>query len=472
MKPDSGKRSLSLSSGLFLIVATLFMSFAMLFIFFQYQREKKYRIEILNSQLQNSNRDIRDLWIADTAALSRYRERLKNEDIRVTVLDMNGNVLSDSRAADGQQMDNHLDRKEVIRAISDGSGYDIKRASKTFGGKWFYSATAFPGDNLIVRTSHIYDVSLAAMLSSDNGYLLMALAMSVLLLFIYYLYMRKLKMNIRQLSIFADMAEKNLDIGNADIRFTDDELGEISRDIVHLYARLQNSEDDKTRLKRQLTQNIAHELKTPVSSISGYLETILESPDMDRQTEKEFLKRCYAQSGRLSHLITDITMLSKIEEASASFTLENIDISRLLETIRKDTELQLSARKMTFLILVQPGTVVHGNQMLLYSIFRNLTDNAIAYAGENTTVTVQCLKDDRKFWYFSFADNGAGVPKEHLPHLFERFYRVDKGRSRKLGGTGLGLAIVKNAVILHGGRISADIARTGGLEFRFSLPKQ
>lgn len=472
MKSDSGKRSLSLSSGLFLIVATLFMSFAMLFIFFQYQREKKYRIEILNSQLQNSNRDIRDLWIADTAALSRYRERLKNEGIRVTVLDMDGNVLSDSRASASQQMDNHLDRKEVIRAISDGSGYDIKRASKTFGGKWFYSATAFPGDNLIVRTSHIYDVSLAAMLSSDNGYLLMALAMSVLLLFIYYLYMRKLKMNIRQLSIFADMAEKNLDIGNADIRFTDDELGEISRDIVHLYARLQNSEDDKTRLKRQLTQNIAHELKTPVSSISGYLETILESPDMDRQTEKEFLERCYAQSGRLSHLISDITMLSKIEEASASFTSEDIDIAILLETIRKDTELQLEARKMTFLILVQPGTVVHGNQMLLYSIFRNLTDNAIAYAGENTTVTVQCLKDDRKFWHFSFADNGAGVPKEHLPHLFERFYRVDKGRSRKLGGTGLGLAIVKNAVILHGGRISADIARTGGLEFKFSLPKQ
>ena len=470
MSDASGKR-ISLSSRSFLVVATLFMSFALLFIFFQYQREKKYRIEILNTRLQRCNQDIRDLTENDMPALARYENRLRSEGIRVTILDMKGNVISDSQA-DSAQLGNHLDRDEIREAVTYGSGYDIKRQSRTLGGKWFYSATAFPEDNLIVRTSHIYDVSLAAMLASDKGYLWMALAMSILLLFIYYLYMRSLKLNIRQLSIFADMAEKNQDIENADIRFSDDELGEISRNIVHLYARLQNSEDDKTRLKRQLTQNIAHELKTPVSSIRGYLETILENPDMDKETEKDFLERCYAQSGRLSNLISDITTLSKIEEASESFSSEDVDIARLLDSIRKDTELQLNAKNMRMLLLVAPGTIVHGNQMLLYSIFRNLTDNAIAYAGEGSTITVQCQKEDAKFFYFSFADNGAGVPEEHLPHLFERFYRVDKGRSRKLGGTGLGLAIVQNAVILNGGRITVRIARTGGLEFIFSLPKQ
>lgn len=108
---------------------------------------------------------------------------------------------------------------------------------------------------------------------------------------------------------------------------------------------------------------------------------------------------------------------------------------------------------------------------MLYSVFRNLTDNAIAYAGQNATITVQYLDEDSDHYYFSFSDNGVGVPPEHIPHLFERFYRVDKGRSRKLGGTGLGLAIVKNAVILNGGKISVKIAKSGGLEFNFSLKK-
>lgn len=471
MKQETGRHNISLSSGLFLIVATLFLSFALLFMFFQYQREKQYRIEILNTRLQGYNRDICDLWTTDTASFSRYTRRLDDEGMRVTLMNMDGEVFFDSQASDSKHLNNHLDRKEIQQAIKNGEGYDIKRSSSTMGGKWFYSATSFPEKHLIVRTSHIYDVSLATMLASDNGYLLMALAMSILLLFIYYLYTRRLKLNIRQLSIFADMAEKNQDVGNADIHFTDDELGDISRNIVGLYARLQNSEDDKTRLKRQLTQNIAHELKTPVSSIRGYLETIIDNPDMDEQTKADFMGRCYDQSGRLSNLISDITMLSKIDEASGSFTTEAIDISALLEGIRNDVELQLENKKMKFLILVAPKTIVNGNQMLLYSIFRNLTDNAIAYAGEGTTITIQCPKEDSSKYWFVFSDNGTGVPEEHLPHLFERFYRVDKGRSRKLGGTGLGLAIVKNAVLIHGGTISVKIGRAGGLEFRFSLPK-
>lgn len=462
----------SFSSRLFLTVASLFLSFATLFIFFQYRREQKYRIEILNTRLQNCNRDIHDLAVTDTAALGRYESRLQAEGIRVTLMNMGGNVLYDSQAPGASSMENHIDREEIRQALDKGEGYDIKRSSRTLGGNWFYSATAFPEDGIIVRTAHIYDVSLAAMLASDKGYLWMTLAMSLLLLFFYYLYVRRIKMNIRQLGVFADMAERNSDIGNADIRFTDDELGNISDTIVRLYARLQNSEDDKTRLKRQLTQNIAHELKTPVSSIRGYLETILDTPDMDEATRTEFLGRCHAQSERLGNLISDITLLSKIDEASESFTAEDMDMAELLENIRKDVELQLVEKDMKMLLLVAPGTAVHGNPMLVYSIFRNLTDNSLAYAGKHTSITVQCISEDSTRYTFSFADNGAGVPEEHLPHLFERFYRVDKGRSRKLGGTGLGLAIVKNAVLMHGGRITARIATTGGLEFLFTLPKK
>lgn len=109
---------------------------------------------------------------------------------------------------------------------------------------------------------------------------------------------------------------------------------------------------------------------------------------------------------------------------------------------------------------------------MIYSIFRNLMDNAIAYAGTNIQITVNCFREDESLYYFSFSDTGVGVGSEHMQRLFERFYRIDKGRSRKLGGTGLGLAIVKNAVLIHGGNISAKSNQGGGLEFIFTLAKE
>ena len=126
---------------------------------------------------------------------------------------------------------------------------------------------------------------------------------------------------------------------------------------------------------------------------------------------------------------------------------------------------------MTFVNNLPPNLIVKGNASLIYSIFRNLTDNAIAYAGENTTINLSACEGENHTWHFIFSDNGSGVPHQHLARLFERFYRVDKGRSRKMGGTGLGLAIVKNAVILHGGNIVASNNIEGGLRFDFSIKK-
>lgn len=240
---------------------------------------------------------------------------------------------------------------------------------------------------------------------------------------------------------------------------------------MSMYDQLQNAEEDKNRLKRQLTQNVAHELKTPVSSIRGYLETIVSDPGMDEEVKNHFIQRCFIQSQRLSSLLQDISTLNKLDDAPGSYEREPVNILTLFNMILSDVAQKLKEKNITVRTLIGPGVVVSGSHSLLYSIFRNLTDNAIAYAGEGVTVTVQVLSEDENYYTFSFADNGVGVAAEHLPHLFERFYRVDKGRSRKMGGTGLGLAIVKNAVLLHHGSISVRLAQTGGLEFIFSLPK-
>lgn len=240
---------------------------------------------------------------------------------------------------------------------------------------------------------------------------------------------------------------------------------------MSMYDRLRDSEEDKTRLKRQLTQNVAHELKTPVSSIQGYLETIVSNPDIDEETKDQFIQRCYAQSRRLSSLLADISTLNKLDDAPQGYEFEDVSIPDLLSSIQRDTSMQMERNHVTFRALVDPDVVVRGNPSLLYSIFRNLTDNSIAYGGEGVTITVQMLAEDPETYTFSFSDNGPGVASEHIPHLFERFYRIDKGRSRKMGGTGLGLAIVKNAVLLHQGKISVRLGAAGGLEFIFTLPK-
>lgn len=245
----------------------------------------------------------------------------------------------------------------------------------------------------------------------------------------------------------------------------------IEKGKVSMYDKLRDSEEDKARLKRQLTQNVAHELKTPVSSIQGYLETIVSNPDIDAQTKDQFIQRCYAQSRRLSSLLADISTLNKLDDAPQGYEFESVSIPDLLQSIRRDVSMQMEANHVTFRSLVEPGVEVNGNLSLLYSIFRNLTDNSIAYGGEEVTITVQVLSESTDFYTFSFSDNGPGVAPEHIPHLFERFYRIDKGRSRKMGGTGLGLAIVKNSVLLHRGTISVRLGIAGGLEFIFTLPK-
>lgn len=161
-----------------------------------------------------------------------------------------------------------------------------------------------------------------------------------------------------------------------------------------------------------------------------------------------------------------------MDEAANMIDMERVDISVLVGNIINEVSLELEEKHISIVDSLKKGIQIKGNYSLLYSIFRNLMDNAIAYAGTNIQININCFREDENYYYFSFADTGIGVSPEHLNRLFERFYRVDKGRSRKLGGTGLGLAIVKNAVIIHGGNISAKNNQGGGLEFVFTLAKR
>jgi len=229
--------------------------------------------------------------------------------------------------------------------------------------------------------------------------------------------------------------------------------------------------EKENRMRRELTQNIAHELKTPVASILGYTDTILESQNITEEVKHQFIIRTNAQAHRLATLLQDISTLNRMDYAKDLITKERVNIAILFADIAQETAIALEHRKMTLRNYLPQDIIVQGNYSLLYSIFRNLMDNAINYAGQGTTIEISAQQRP-DYWQFTFRDNGIGIPAEHLPRIFERFYRIDKGRSRDMGGTGLGLSIVKNAVVLHGGNITVSTPETGGLIFEFSIKKK
>ncbi len=229
---------------------------------------------------------------------------------------------------------------------------------------------------------------------------------------------------------------------------------------------IQNERD----LKFNMTNNIAHELRTPVNSICGYLETIIDQKGrIEPEREEFFLQRAYSQANRLSDLIRDISLITKTESARELFEQEPFEIRSLVGDILQDYSKEITKKNATLSLDIPSDVVVIGNFTLLYALFSNLIDNSLKYAGEGTLIHICLYAQDSEHYYFRYRDNGVGVTSEHLNRIFDRFYRIDPARSRSSGGSGLGLSIVRNAVSFHHGEISAKKAKDGGLEYLFTL---
>ena len=224
--------------------------------------------------------------------------------------------------------------------------------------------------------------------------------------------------------------------------------------------------------KQQMTNNIAHELRTPVSSIRGYLETLKMCRDISPERRHIFIDRAYAQVMRLSDLIRDIALITKIEEAPEQLSKEKLNLKAIADEIFEEFRDTVEKNGMVVENRLPEDLSIMGNASLIYAIFRNLVENSLKYAGTGVTLHLECYARSDGYCHFTYYDTGKGVSEEHLAKIFERFYRVSEGRTRDAGGSGLGLSIVRNAIAFHNGDVRAVNRRDGGLEFLFSLSEK
>lgn len=477
------KVRLSYHQRLFILLLGVSWLLVVCFISFQYYREKQYKIEKLDGQLQLYNAHLIDALNSDSIDFiaTIAKQRLPLSDLRVSVINTDGTLIFDN-TLDTLPGENHLTRNEIKSAIESGHGRTIRRHSTSTDNTYFYSATK--SDDVIVRSAVPYTVSLKEILNADRSFLWFMLCVTFAISIIGYYATRRIGRTITRLNTFAGMAERGERIYDVE-PFPNDELGSISNHIVRLYAKLQQTvierdkehrkamheQQERTRIKKQLTNNINHELKTPVASMKVCLETVLCHRDMPPKKLWDFIERCYANCERLSNLLNDVAAITRMDDGAANIDKEPVSISEIISDIVETTKERLLNAGITMKVNMPENVVINGNRAFVDSIFRNLIDNAIAYSG-GSVVKISLENDSDKSYTFSVADNGVGIPQEHIERIFERFYRIDKGRSRDIGGTGLGLAIVRNAVQLHGGRIYAVNQPSGGVKFVFTLSKQ
>lgn len=571
---------------LLLNFTVLFAVFTALLVFFQSNREQRYKRDLLETRLRCYADivagEVNDSLKAGHTLSLEDLPHILPSDLRLTIIDRKGKVCYDTHRERVKKMGNHLSRHEVAMALHHAEGTDL-RTSATDGREYFYYAKAYNG--YIVRVALPYDATVRSLMKADNVFLWFVLMLFPVALVVLIYISDRFGKAVSGLRDFMQTADRGL-VDYDHITFPKSELGSIGRSIMEKYKELESSNrqisnererlmrhfhyfeegiavfspdhhclyanprftqyanvllerptanlsliwqdkpfkpieeflsinggprpvteeapvfryttsaggstfaiqvlvyadgsfevtlSDVTRsekarkLKQQMSNNITHELRTPISSIRGYIETIIDCPNLPEERKRYFLQKAHAQVVRLTDLVRDVALITKTEEAADLMPREEVEIAKVISDAQEDLHDGFVKAKMTLHTQLPPKLTIHGNYTLIYSIFRNLMENSLRYSGEGTEIHINCYEATDEFAYFSFYDTGQGVPKEHLARLFERFYRVTEGRTRENGGTGLGLSIVRNAVRFHHGDISVKNRPEGGLEFLFSL---
>ncbi|MDE7351127.1 MAG: ATP-binding protein [Muribaculaceae bacterium] len=477
---------ISYSTKLLLTVVAILTLCEVAFLVFQFNREQRYRQDLLNAQLTILNYQLLDHYDGGVVNVELWERSidLPIQELQLAIFDSQGNVIYNNSEIDSAEKPLELPEIQMADNSSDHRGFSVHNDDEIDGDDFFYYAALKEGD-LYARTGALgHDVGIAEFMQIDRSFIWYALLIYVIIIVLAWYACSRVGNTVKRLSEFAQSAEKGEEIYDTKV-FPRNELGMIAHNIVLIYVRWQRTlaerdrqaaiakkeEEEKAKLKRELTNNINHELKTPVSAISLELETILTHRDKLSDAQLTMLlNRCKANSDRLLNMIKDILALNRLEEGAENIQRELLSLRDIVDDVTDNLLPKAEDAGIGFEINLPETMMMLGNGPLLESVFNNLINNAILYSG-GSTVSIFLQQEDEKSYRIIIGDDGTGIPEEHLEHIFDRFYRIESGRSRKKGGSGIGLAIVKSAALFHGGDITVRNNPAGGLEFTLTLSK-
>jgi signal transduction histidine kinase len=389
-----------------------------------------------------------------------------DKTLRVTLINADGVVLCDSMA-NPLEMDNHSGRPEVMSALGGKTGSGIRFSSTVQASLLYVAIPIHTGDGVwVVRAAR----SLAAIDELLNEVFRKLFAVTVLLvgaIFLVSLYIfRKINPPLYEIRQGAERFAR----GEFERKLPDYHIKEISQ-LATAMNQMGAKLDHLENLRREFVANVSHELKTPVTTIKGFTETLIEGAKDDPDDLNRFLAIISRQTDRLSNIIDDLLTLSRLESAPLSevLALDWHNLCEILAACRDVCQSRADKKTIHLHIVCNSPLRVHVDHSLLTQAIVNLIDNAIKYSPDNTTVEITAGVAANHV-RIDVNDEGPGIMDAHIPRLFERFYRADKARSRKLGGTGLGLAIVKHIANVHQGEVSVSSSVGSGSTFTILLP--
>lgn len=483
------KKSSKLFWSQFIPLVVLLWTIIGLLVWYTIKNELELRRSQMETTLKNVNATIIDAYehgddIQQTLDfIDTYTNNTTLNDLRVSVYDDENRPLGHIGSLILLEDSGHQVIPELVLAKESGQGTNIRPDLKMAVESMFNVMTSNDGEIRTI-TAAPYTPSVARALSYNPTIWIILIVLAVIATCLIFGISNRVARSVRTLHIFAQRAADGSSIDVDRVKFSHDEIGDVTREIIRLYAekdratkRMEHehqvalrANEEKARIKRQTANNLNHEIKTPVGIIKGYLDTICSDPDMPESLRVNFINKAREHVDRLTQLLKDVSSITRLEEGSAQVEITDFDFHDLVYNIANDLEVSDLLGNMTFEWNIPFDTWVRGNYTLLNNAIMNLVRNSAKYS-KGTVISLRLAETTEDTYTFSFADDGTGVGEEHISHLFERFYRVDEGRARKSGGTGLGLPIVKSTFDAMGGSVIVRNIQPHGLEFIFTLKK-
>lgn len=461
MKQDIFKRFILILSSILIVNSGVFALLISNILFDKTSDELLYTLKIVDNSLDYEG-NLKE-------QIDKIKSLDDDESTRLTILDLNGNVIADSNVDNHMNMENHMEREEIVEALRGGNG-SARRKSDTLGVPMIYVASMAMNREYILRIAVSYNGFFhysETIFPTIVFNIVVSLGISLLLT------KQFLKSITRPLVEIAGELRKIQD-ENPEFHFREysyEEMNIIADTILEMSRAVKDSMKQiefEKKVRQEFFSNASHELKTPITSVNGYIELIENNLVTDEAQKKDFLKRIKKETTNMTNLINDILLISRLETKEIEVTLSEVRLCPLLKEVCMSLEPLAKQCEVTIETSCKPITMTANTQQIK-ELFTNLMTNAIKYNKPGGKVKVVITTEPDEI-VFLVEDTGVGIPEESKQRIFERFYRVDKGRSKKMGGTGLGLSIVKHVVNYYNGKIELESKINVGSKFTVRFP--